>query len=59
MFDAPLSIFPKPEEIEPPSKAPVDVIWVCAASTLKLCVVPSPLVAAEDVIPVPPVIVAT
>ena len=38
---------------------PSVVICVCAASTLKLCVVPSPVVPAVDVIPVPPVIVPT
>ena len=57
--EAPISIAPNPELIAPAAKVPTDVICVCAASTLQLCVVPSPLVAAVEVTPVPPVIVPT
>ena len=41
----PVSIVPNPEVIVPPSKAPTDVIWVCAASIFNVFV--------ERVIPVP------
>ena len=57
--ELPLLISPNPLVIVPPSNAPTDVICVCDASTDNVCAVPSPLVAAVDVNPVPPVIVET